>query len=163
MWGNFTVKNSIGSNYWMLLFLPNFVYISYPSPWVLRVSIVLFGSETRPNLDFSCTWRKNKLHNIFKWAYLHFQNVDKYFAVVGVLEEWDKSLQVLEHFLPRYFQGSTELFATGKVAKVVNKNLYKPKTSALIREMIAKNITREIEFYNYCKQRLYKQYLSILW
>ena len=88
--------------------------------------------------------------------------MDKYFAVVGVLEEWDKSLQVLEHFLPRYFQGSTELFATGKVEKVVNKNLYKPKTSALVREMIAKNITREIEFYNYCKQRLYKQYLSIL-
>ena len=87
--------------------------------------------------------------------------MDKYFAVVGVLEEWDKSLQVLEHFLPRYFQGSTELFATGKVEKVVNKNLFKPKTSALVREMIAKNITREIEFYNYCKQRLHKQYLSI--
>ena len=88
--------------------------------------------------------------------------MDKHFAVVGVLEDWDKSLQVLEHFVPRYFQGSTELFATGKVEKVVNKNLFKPKTSALVREMIAKNITREIEFYNYCKQRLYKQYLSIL-
>ena len=88
--------------------------------------------------------------------------MDKHFAVVGVLEEWDKSLQVLEHFVPRYFQGSTELFATGKVEKVVNKNLFKPKTSALVREMIAKNITREIEFYNYCKQRLHKQYLSIL-
>ena len=87
--------------------------------------------------------------------------MDKHFAVVGVLEDWDKSLQVLEHFVPRYFQGSTELFATGKVEKVVNKNLFKPKTSALVREMIAKNITREIEFYNYCKQRLHKQYLSI--
>ena len=88
--------------------------------------------------------------------------MDKHFAVVGLLEEWDKSLKVLEHFVPRYFEGSTELFATGKVDKVVNKNLYKPKTSALVREMIAKNITREIEFYNYCKQRLHKQYLSIL-
>ena len=88
--------------------------------------------------------------------------MDKYFAVVGVLEEWDKSLKVLEHFVPKYFDGSAEVFASGKVEKVANKNLYKPRTSALTRELIAKNITREIEFYNYCKQRLHKQYLSIL-
>ena len=73
------------------------------------------------------------------------------------------SHNTIAFIVPRYFEGSTELFATGKVEKVVNKNLYKPKTSALVRDMIAKNITREIEFYNYCKQRLHKQYLSILW
>ena len=46
--------------------------------------------------------------------------------------------------------------------KVVNKNMYKPKVPHFVRELIAKNITREIEFYNFCKQRLNKQYLSIL-
>ncbi len=32
------------------------------------------------------------------------ENVEKYFAVVGVLEWLDKSLEVLEHYVPRYFK-----------------------------------------------------------
>ena len=32
------------------------------------------------------------------------RNVEKYFAVVGVLESLDKSLEVLEHYVPRFFQ-----------------------------------------------------------
>ena len=32
------------------------------------------------------------------------RNVDKYFAVVGVLEFLDQSLEVLEHYVPRFFQ-----------------------------------------------------------
>jgi dermatan/chondrotin sulfate uronyl 2-O-sulfotransferase UST len=90
------------------------------------------------------------------------QNVDQYFSVVGVLEDWNQSLKVLETFIPRYFAGSTEAFDTGKVSKVINKNMYKPKVPFHVRELIAKNITREIEFYNFCRQRLNKQFLSIL-
>ena len=32
------------------------------------------------------------------------RNVEKYFAVVGVLEFLDQSLEVLEHYIPRFFQ-----------------------------------------------------------
>ena len=32
------------------------------------------------------------------------RNVEKYFAVVGVLEFLDQSLEVLEHYVPRFFQ-----------------------------------------------------------
>ena len=32
--------------------------------------------------------------------------MDKYFAVVGVLEEWQTSLAVLEAYLPRFFKGA---------------------------------------------------------
>ena len=31
-------------------------------------------------------------------------NVEKYYAVVGVLEEMDKSLEVLENYVPRFFK-----------------------------------------------------------
>ena len=33
-------------------------------------------------------------------------NVEKYFAVVGVLEWLDKSLHVLENYVPKYFKVS---------------------------------------------------------
>ena len=32
--------------------------------------------------------------------------MDKYYAVIGVLEDWDKSLAVLEAFVPKFFRGA---------------------------------------------------------
>lgn len=34
------------------------------------------------------------------------ENVEKYFAVVGVLEQMDKSLEVLENYVPRFFRNA---------------------------------------------------------
>ncbi len=39
---------------------------------------------------------------------------------MGLLEEWDKSLEVLEHFIPRYFAGSREVFYSGEVSISLN-------------------------------------------
>ena len=36
--------------------------------------------------------------------------IEKNFAVVGILEEWDKTLAVLEHYVPRFFSGASKLF-----------------------------------------------------
>lgn len=41
-----------------------------------------------------------------------------------------------------------------------NKNKRKPKVDPDVKEMIRKNFTHEYEFYYFCKQRLYKQYLA---
>lgn len=38
------------------------------------------------------------------------QVVEKDFAVVGILEDWDKTLAVLEHYIPRYFKGVTKIY-----------------------------------------------------
>lgn len=43
----------------------------------------------------------------------------------------------------------------------VNKNKEKRPISDLTREILRKNLTREIEFYEFCKQRLYLQYSAI--
>lgn len=43
----------------------------------------------------------------------------------------------------------------------VNRNSIKPSVSQEVREILHKNLTNEIEFYNFCKQRLYKQYIAI--
>lgn len=36
--------------------------------------------------------------------------VEKEFAVVGLLDEWNKTLTVLEHYIPRFFKGATKVF-----------------------------------------------------
>lgn len=38
------------------------------------------------------------------------RNVDEHYAVVGILEEMDVSLQVMEKYIPRFFSGATEIY-----------------------------------------------------
>jgi dermatan/chondrotin sulfate uronyl 2-O-sulfotransferase UST len=87
-------------------------------------------------------------------------NVDKYFAVVGVLEKMQESLQVLENYVPFYFKNARNVFKIMKKSHT-NANTIKPKVSNFIKSLVATNFTQEIEFYEFCKQRLYRQYLTI--
>jgi dermatan/chondrotin sulfate uronyl 2-O-sulfotransferase UST len=91
-----------------------------------------------------------------------FQNFDKHFAVVGITEMFLQSIDVFEAFLPRYFKGTQEYLATSNPdILTTNTNTFKPKVSSDIRAIIAANMTKEIDFYYHCKQRLLRQYLSI--
>ena len=89
------------------------------------------------------------------------ENFEKRYAVTGVLEHFNESIKVFEAFLPKYFKGSGELFQTHPELLETNKNTFKPKVSNTIRQHLAKNMSKEIEFYHLVKQRLIKQYLSI--
>jgi len=42
-----------------------------------------------------------------------------------------------------------------------NRNNRKPHIDPDVREMVRRNFTNEYEFYYFCKQRLYKQYLAL--
>merc|ERR1712223_1598188 len=66
------------------------------------------------------------------------ENVEKHYAVVGVLEELNKTLTVLEHYVPRFFKGA--------------KDVYWNEVQIF---------SRELEFFDFCKQRLHKQYLAL--
>ena len=109
-------------------------------------------------------------------------NVEKHYAVVGILEEMNKTLTVLEHYVPRFFKGALHTY-WGKLAlhcrsaaelknhilsadeihkfSKINRNIYKPPVSETTKEIVRKNFTREIEFFEFCKQRLHKQYLAL--
>ncbi len=90
------------------------------------------------------------------------RNVESSFAVVGVLEEMEKSLAVLEHYLPRFFNGVTEVYANrDEWGQNVNKNIYQPKVQEYVKQLVRTNITREVEFYQYCKQRLHRQWMAL--
>ena len=73
----------------------------------------------------------------------------------------DKSLEVFENYVPRFFRGASTVYREMMKEKHVNKNNFKPKTPKWIKMQLMKNFTREIEFFEFCKQRLNKQYLSI--
>ncbi|XP_065079844.1 heparan sulfate 2-O-sulfotransferase pipe [Ochlerotatus camptorhynchus] len=87
--------------------------------------------------------------------------VESQYAVVGVLEDFNTTLAVLERYVPKFFSGATSVYfnEVNLLAKI-NKNNFKPPVSHEIKELVRRNFTREIEFYQFCKQRLYKQYLA---
>jgi len=88
-------------------------------------------------------------------------NVEKYYAVVGVLEKWQETLQVLEEYVPMFFRNVRKVHKDNLREMVKNANTIKPKIPQAIKDKVAKNFTAEIDFYEFCKQRLYKQYLAI--
>jgi len=90
------------------------------------------------------------------------ENVEKHYAVVGVLEELNKTLTVLEHYVPRFFKGAKDVYwnEVQKFSKI-NRNIYKPTTLESTKELVRKNFTREIEFFQFCKQRLHQQFLAL--
>ena len=89
------------------------------------------------------------------------ENVEKYYSVVGVLELWYESLQTFENYVPFYFKDATKVYKDKLRNKPANKNETKPKVPKFIKEELKKNFTVEIEFFEFCKQRLYRQYLAI--
>ena len=88
-------------------------------------------------------------------------NVEQYYSVVGILELMPETLKVLESFVPSYFHGISEVYDNQFKKKRKNQNLSKPRVREDIKEMVAKNMSLEIKFYEFCKQRLYKQFLSV--
>ena len=107
------------------------------------------------------------------------ENVEKHYAVVGVLEEMNKTLTVLEHYVPRFFKGARDVYYSkfqkshklldnfywilDEVQKYskINRNIYKPPVSEETKKIVRQNFTREIEFFEFCKQRLHKQYMAL--
>ncbi|XP_037076783.1 heparan sulfate 2-O-sulfotransferase pipe-like [Pollicipes pollicipes] len=89
--------------------------------------------------------------------------VESEYAVVGLLEDWDTSLTVMEKLVPRFFAGASVLYREKVAANRTqrNENFYKPKLSEAIRQKMTKNFHTEIEFYQFVKRRLYKQYESL--
>lgn len=90
------------------------------------------------------------------------ENVERHYAVVGILEEMNMTLTVLEHYVPRFFKGAKSLYWNEmKRFSKVNKNIYKPKVAEKVKDYVRKNFTREMEFYNFCRQRLHRQYAAL--
>ncbi|XP_011212676.2 heparan sulfate 2-O-sulfotransferase pipe isoform X1 [Bactrocera dorsalis] len=90
------------------------------------------------------------------------RTVEQDYAVVGTWEDTNITLSVLEHYIPKFFKHAKVVYYMGKEhLSKVNKNPVKRSASQETREILSKNLTNEIEFYEFCKQRLYLQYSAI--
>ncbi|GBP19034.1 Heparan sulfate 2-O-sulfotransferase pipe [Eumeta japonica] len=84
--------------------------------------------------------------------------VEEQYAVVGVLEDMNSTLLALERYIPRFFQGASQLYWDGlNTFNRINRNAFKPPVSEAVKNIVRANFTREIEFYEFCRQRLYMQ------
>jgi len=81
-----------------------------------------------------------------------------HYVVVGLVELWEESLEVMEHLVPYFFKGAREMY-TQKYKKIrgMAHNKHKVMVSDDIKEMVRQNFTAEMEFYNFCRTRLLSQ------
>ncbi|XP_060659589.1 heparan sulfate 2-O-sulfotransferase pipe-like [Drosophila nasuta] len=88
--------------------------------------------------------------------------VESEYAVVGTWEDTNITLTVLEHYIPRYFANAKVAYYLGKEGlSKINRNNVTRTVSEETRQILRKNLTNEIEFYEFCKQRLYLQYAAL--
>ncbi|KAH8373529.1 hypothetical protein KR009_012428 [Drosophila setifemur] len=88
--------------------------------------------------------------------------VETEYSVVGTWEERNITLTVLEKYVPRFFNHARFLHKLNSHSiRNRNRNHRKPHIDPDVREMVKRNFTNEYEFYHFCKQRLYKQYLAL--
>ncbi|EDV97963.1 GH14413 [Drosophila grimshawi] len=87
------------------------------------------------------------------------RNVEVEYAVVGTWEQANLTLTVLEKYVPRYFNHARFLYNLHKLS--YSKRYRRYAVDADVLAMVRRNFTLEYDFYYFCKQHLYKQYLAL--
>lgn len=102
--------------------------------------------------DPRCTLVQNS------WALERAQrNIERRFSVVGVLEDLNLTLALLETHIPRFFGGATELYRKSGLHE--NRNRSGPSPVAQwARDLLRRNLSLEFELYNFVRQRLHAQW-----
>ncbi|XP_076309271.1 heparan sulfate 2-O-sulfotransferase hst-2-like isoform X3 [Tachypleus tridentatus] len=83
-------------------------------------------------------------------------NVQRYYTVVGVLEEMNKTLEVLEGYIPHFFKGIFSLYTLK--SEIQNRNSRKKMVSEEVKRILKKNLTMEYEFYEFIREKLHEQF-----
>ncbi|XP_054711643.1 uronyl 2-sulfotransferase-like [Uloborus diversus] len=84
------------------------------------------------------------------------QNIEQYYAVVGILEQMNVTLQILETVLPQFFGGAFKIYLSLDVHQ--NQNRYKETVKEEIKALLRANLTAEYDLYHFVQQRLYRQF-----
>ncbi|XP_068210961.1 heparan sulfate 2-O-sulfotransferase pipe-like isoform X2 [Palaemon carinicauda] len=86
------------------------------------------------------------------------------YSVIGIAEDWNTTLGVLEQYLPTFFNGARQRYFSSEFEKerMVNKNPKKYKeVSEEVRKALKNRMALEYELYEFLKQRLHMQYLAV--
>jgi hypothetical protein len=77
------------------------------------------------------------------------------YSVVGVMEQFNASLAVLEAYLPGWFAGATGLL--GQVPAAAHNRNPHPPAGQLVRAVLAHRLRLDTDFYRFVRQRLQLQ------
>ena len=84
--------------------------------------------------------------------------VEEEYSVVGVLEQLNVTLTVMEHLLPLWFQGARAFFEQHPIQD--NRNPH-PEPSKAAAKILSWRLRHDIELYQLIKQRLHWQYIEL--
>ena len=73
----------------------------------------------------------------------------------------NQTLAVMEAKLPQYFAGASELYFSDVGINRFYTNHVKPNVLESVKEIVRANFTYELEFYEFCKQRLQTQFNNL--
>lgn len=81
------------------------------------------------------------------------QHIDENFIFVGLTEEFDNTLKILERVLPSYFEGAVETWDEIKTAFThATATRYKDELTPEARQALEKMLVHDYEIYNYVKE-----------
>ncbi|XP_041480715.1 uronyl 2-sulfotransferase-like [Lytechinus variegatus] len=84
------------------------------------------------------------------------RNLDK-FLVVGIVEEYESSLRVLERLLPSMFKGAMHEYQSNKAQfSSVSKTAFKKMPTTKTVEIMKDRMKLDYEFYDYVKERFHR-------
>ncbi|CAF3678560.1 unnamed protein product [Rotaria sp. Silwood1] len=118
-----------------------------------------------PMLPFFCgneiECEQNKTFALIKAK----ENIDKYYTVVGIVEELYNFLFVLEHLLPRYFANIRLTYMSKGMSRTDNKrsNIVENKDpSEVNKRALRAALANEYELYDFIKRRFHLQFQGVL-
>ncbi|XP_063587135.1 uronyl 2-sulfotransferase-like [Penaeus indicus] len=117
------------------------------------------GDNMTLQLTFFCGHHPTCRQVGSRWALNQAKyHLENYYSVVGVLEELSLSLQVLQHYLPRFFNnvGALEL-GSGHVVLNERPREYKPTVTNATKGMLRSILKEDLELYQFARQRLHLQ------
>ncbi|XP_077544909.1 heparan sulfate 2-O-sulfotransferase pipe [Haemaphysalis longicornis] len=111
------------------------------------LSVPYFCGHDNRCLSVQNTWALNTA----------LRNIERHYAVVGVLEDLNVTLALLEKLLPRFFRGASEVY--GKRGLHANCNLRRPrKVERSTRKLLKRKLSLEFQLYEFVRQRLHAQW-----
>lgn len=87
-------------------------------------------------------------------AYARARSNARNYAVIGLVEEMDKTLEVLEHMFPQLFRGARNHYT----ATHHHNNMFYVRPNERVSAWLKKNLSGTLDLYYFLRQRFYRQY-----
>ncbi|KAK8731292.1 hypothetical protein OTU49_007526, partial [Cherax quadricarinatus] len=117
-------------------------------------------------IPFFCGQHQQCLKLGDKWALQRAKYHAEYeYSVVGLMEHWNTTLGVLEHYLPLFFQGARQRYWSPEFEeqRQVNRNPKKyPQVAERVLKALRQRLGLEYDLYEFLRQRLHLQHQQLL-